>query len=78
MMKYKSTILAISVHSDMENPIFGEGATHVCLEDEAGGPFIILKQTHDQAEPGQVRLSFEEIPLIVKAIDQLKAGAKYD
>lgn len=77
-MKYKSTILSISIHSAEENPIFGEGATHVCLEDEAGGPFIILKQCSDNIEAGQVRLSFEELPLIIKAIDQLKVGAKYE
>ena len=44
-MKYIATPMAVSIHSETDNPVFGETSIHVSVEDEAGGPFICIK--HD-------------------------------
>lgn len=67
----KTTILSVSVHRDTENPIFGEGATHVSIEDEAGGGFITLKQSNDSAEMGLLRLDLDELDAIQAAARML-------
>jgi hypothetical protein len=71
MTKYKQTIIAISVHPEGENPIFGEQATHVQLQDESGGMFIEITQCHDHTESGKVRMEFEEWGVINAAVKKL-------
>ena len=66
MIKLKATPITTAVHFAEDNPIFGESSTHVTIDDEAGGPFIILKQCHDYIKPGEVRLDMEELELICK------------
>jgi hypothetical protein len=69
---YRQTPIATSVHLDGDNPIFGESATHICLEDEAGGcAFIVLKQCHDLIEKGEVRVDLEELELIAKVAKEM-------
>ena len=68
----KLTITEIAVHKEDESPIFGELVTHVKLYDEAGGPFIRLIQNTD-AGTNEIRLDFNEIEYILKAIETLKA-----
>lgn len=63
VMKYKSTIIRISIHPENQNPIFSEQATHVCIEDESGGPFIELRQERDDDDKC-VRVDMEELELI--------------
>ena len=65
----------VSVHTENEDPLFGESATHVCIEDEAGGPFIILKQMNDFIKSGEVRLELEELKAITKVADELMKQA---
>lgn len=68
----KLTVTEIAVHKEDESPIFGELVTHVKLDDEAGGPFIRLIQNTD-AGTNEIRLDFNEIEYILKAIETLKA-----
>jgi hypothetical protein len=63
-MKYKATILSISVHPDNENPVFGERSTHITVDDEAGGPFLKLIQCNDQITSGEIRVDFGEMEVI--------------
>jgi hypothetical protein len=65
---YMQTITAIVVHPPDLNPVFDEGIITVRLDDEAGGPFVVLEQ-NDQ----QVRVCFEEVEALVQAISQLRA-----
>jgi hypothetical protein len=67
----KLTVTEISVHSEKDNPIFGELVTHVKLEDEGGGLFIKLVQHTDEGT-NVIKLEFNEIPHIVKAISILE------
>jgi hypothetical protein len=69
----KLTVTEIAVHKETENPIFGELVTHVKLDDEAGGMFIKLVQSTD-AGYNEIRLDFNEIEYILKAIEMLKVG----
>lgn len=68
----KLTMTEITVHKETESPIFGEIVTHVKLDDEGGGPFIKLIQHHDHAV-SEIRLDFNEIEYILKAIEMIKA-----
>jgi hypothetical protein len=65
---YINTITAIVVHPPDLDPVFDEGIITVRLDDEAGGPFVVLEQD-DQ----QVRVCFEEVEALVQAISQLRA-----
>jgi hypothetical protein len=71
MNNYKTTILQVSVHREESNPIFGEGNTYVSVEDEAGGPFLIIQQTDDDIEAGRVRMDYEEFMAVAEAAKML-------
>ena len=73
-INYVTTILKVAVHRDTENPVFGEGNTYVSIDDEAGGPFIVIEQDmsdfHNQHE-NKIRLDFQELEEITKAAKML-------
>ena len=68
----KLTVTEIAVHKEGESPIFGEIVTHVKLDDEGAGTFIKIMQ-HYGNDFSTIRLDFNEIEYIVKAIEMLKA-----
>ena len=69
-MKYKSTIIKISIHPENLNPVYGEGVTHLCIEDEGGGPFLALSQEgEDKLEC--VRIDLEELEMITAEAKKL-------
>jgi len=74
-LKLKTTVIKSSVHMDNENPIYGYGATHVSIDDEVGGGYIVLEQFPDT---GTQRLVFdiEELELILKTARKMLG--KYD
>ena len=74
MIEIKTTVISMSVHRADKNPIFGEGVTHVSLQDDAGGPFIELRQCDDQSEMGMIKLDMEELDAALVAARQLMAG----
>jgi len=65
------TIMTVSVHRPDVNPVFGHGVTHVSIDDEAGGSFIILTQFDDNIEPGKVRLDLDELEEIIEVAREL-------
>ena len=69
----KLTVTEIAVHKEDESPIFGDIVTHVKLDDEGAGPFIKIVQ-HNDTKMDEIRLDFNEIEYILKAIEMLKAG----
>lgn len=69
----KLTVTEITLHKEDESPIFGETVTHVRLDDEGGGTFIKITQ-HNDTEMGELRIDFNEVEYIFKAIEMLKAG----
>lgn len=73
-LTYKKTILKISVHPEGDNPVFSETATHVSIDDRAGGPFLVIEQSRDDTDNGKIDVDFEEFDAIVEAAQQLKDG----
>ena len=59
----QTTITAIVVHRTGDSPIFGESTTTVRLDDEGGGPFIVIEQTAPQ--PGAIRLNPDECEIVM-------------
>jgi hypothetical protein len=50
MNKFKTTTLKVAVHREDVNPVFGEGVTFVSVDDEAGGPFLVIEQHDDDVK----------------------------
>ena len=74
MSKYQTTILQVAIHREEENPIFGEGNTYVKVEDDAGGPFIVIQQDESQFHQKGVntlRFDYEELQAIQEAAKML-------
>jgi hypothetical protein len=71
MTKYVTTILKVAVHREEENPVFGEGNTFVSIEDEAGGPFIIIEQDSSYNEEKNIRVDYEELLAVAEAAKML-------
>ncbi len=74
MTTLKSTTLSIAVHRPDKNPVFGEGTTHVSLQDDAAGPFIELRQFDEGLEAGHVKFDLEELIEITKVAKRLIEG----
>ena len=68
MTTYASRITEITVFPEKEG-IIGEGAVAIRVIDEGGGEFLELSQDGEH-----VRLDFEELPLLVAAVEQLRKG----
>jgi len=73
----KLTVTEISIHKEDESPIFGDIATHVKLDDEGGGVFIKIVQ-HDDTKMNEIRLDFNEVEYLVKAIEMLKKNLQQE
>lgn len=69
-MTYRTTTTQIVVHREGDNPIYGESATRIRLEDETGGLFVVLEQ-----DAGSVKLDPEELNIVIEAAKQLLADA---
>ena len=70
-MTYKSKVVQVNVYRDGDNPIFGESVTSISIIDEAGGPFIQLKQNNEFVCTGETRLEFTEIDAIFNVTKRL-------
>lgn len=62
--KYLVTVIAASIHRPSENPIFGEGVTHVTIADEGAGAFLRLCQFDESQRSGEVVIDIDELDLI--------------
>lgn len=73
-MKYLCTTLCVSIHLDTDNPVFGESATHISIDDEAGGPFIVLAQDNEANEEKELRFDAEELEHVCQVAKDLIAA----
>jgi hypothetical protein len=55
-----TTPTEVSIHRLDENPIFGRSATKIRVQDEAGGPFIVLTQCFEDSE-GKLSFDLDEL-----------------
>jgi len=52
-------------------PIYDEQATIIEMTDEAAGPFIKLKQCHDDSKIGEIQLDPAEWTTIKQAVETM-------
>ena len=69
-MKYKSTIIRIAIHPEYVNPVYGEGVTHVHIQDEGAGPFFTLSQVGEE-KLKCIKTDIEELELIAAEAKKL-------
>jgi len=69
-MKYKTTVIRISIHPENVNSVYGEGVTHLCNQDVAAGPFLTLSQVGED-KSDCVRIDMEELELITAEAKKL-------
>jgi len=73
MKPYTSRITQMTIAPEGE-PIFSEMATDICIEDEAAGEYIVLKQV--TRNDGAIAINPEEWDVIRATIDQMFAEMK--
>ena len=69
-MEYATTILKVAIHRTDENPVFGESTTYVKVDDEGGGPFLVITQDKTQfhnKDENELRVEYEELVAIAEA-----------
>jgi hypothetical protein len=71
-MTWKTTGMSYAVHLDHESPVFGESVTHVRIDDEAAGPYIVISQTtNPEAKPGEVAFELEQLEQVLMCARRL-------
>ena len=77
-MKEYHTLTHALIVKPVGEPIYSEAATVIALDDEAGGAFVVVKQSGKVHEPGenQIQLCGEEWPSIREAIDRMMETAE--
>ena len=73
MTKYNRTVrtVIITPENDTDSPIFSEKAISVSVEDESGGPFIVLRTNDEVSGRGEIRLDAEELWEAAKVAKEL-------
>lgn len=66
------TPLTVSVHRKGDNPVYSERAIKVTVDDEGGGPFIVL-DSNEGMEDG-LRIDMDELEAATAAARELIAG----
>ena len=60
-MTTKAIVTQINIYRVGENPIFGESAVKLAIEDDGAGPYFSISQTNrDSLEANEVRLELGE------------------
>lgn len=67
MSKIKTVPLRFSVYREGDSPVFGESATHVCVDDDAGGAFIVLRQSYEPRGEQVLRFDLDELLAVTVA-----------
>lgn len=68
------TPISVSVHLKEESPVFGEATIHVSVDDEAGGPFVVIKQFDHSLEAGELKLDLEQLQKVCAVAKELIAA----
>lgn len=70
----KLTVTEITMHPADQSPIYSQMATKIGIMDEGAGPFVTITQDTDDGVVATIRLDFEEVNTLVRAISMLKDG----
>lgn len=68
--EYETRVTRLTVNKVGE-PIFSPFVTHIEIDDEAAGEFLLVTQTNDESKPGQIFIDPDIWPHIKAAIEQL-------
>jgi hypothetical protein len=73
MTAYNRTIRCVYITpaDDTVSPLFSEKAVIVTVEDEAGGPFILINTASGDSCHGEVRLDPQELEEVVEVAKML-------
>ena len=69
----KTVVTQLTVLPEGE-PIYSARATVIEVEDDAAGPFVVIQQHDNAAEPGKVRIDPDEWPAIRDAVGRMMAS----
>ena len=75
--KYKTFVERINLYREGDNPIFGESVITVTINDEAAGPFFVVKQSQDSFE-GELRLDFSEVEPLFELMKKMMKDCDYE
>ena len=64
-MNFKTIPLKYSVFHKDDNPLFGESVTHISIDDEGGGGYIVLEQFPDDANQ-KIKLDLPEFEELLR------------
>jgi len=64
------TTMEVAVHYPNMNPSFAEGVICVRVDDEGGGPFIVIAQDFGDKE-NKIRIDIDELPVIIDVAKKL-------
>lgn len=67
---YKTVSLKYSMFYEKDNSVFGESATHISIDDEAGGSYIVLEQFPDDG-PQKLKFDLPEFEEFLRIANKL-------
>ncbi len=70
-INWETTILKVAVHDDKDNPNFGEWNTYVSVEDDAGGPYLVIEQCTDEYGQQKIRIDYAQFVKVAEAAKML-------
>lgn len=73
MTTYRVTPISTHITREGQHPIFGEGIL-ISLDDEAGGAFLVIKNTGDDG--GSIRVELEELEILLIEARKLMAAVE--
>ena len=70
--KRATTPIGYAVHVHGTSAVFDDSVTQVLVDDDAAGPYIVLKQIGREAnKAGEVRLDLDELEAVIRAARRL-------
>ena len=73
MTTYRATPISTHITREKQHPIFGEGVL-LTLDDEGGGPFLIIQDTSDDG--GKIRVELGELEILLVEARKLMAAVE--
>ena len=67
---YNIVPLKYSMFYEKDNPVFGESATHISIDDDAGGSYIVLEQFPDDG-PQKLKFDLPELEELLRIANKL-------
>ena len=71
MRTIKTSAIKKAIYVDGKDPISGDGVVHVSVEDEGGGPFLVIENIDDNC--GKIRIDLDELEAVLVAAREMIA-----